>query len=56
VLRLKVDGRVNFTVLVTLCDTLPVDLSNKVLTIELGTLSLNVKSELDVAKLLSFQM
>lgn len=55
-LRLKVDGSVNFTVLVTLCDTFPVDLSNKVLEMELGTLSINVKSELDVTKLLSFQI
>lgn len=55
-LRLNVDGSVNFIVLVTLCDTFPVDLSKIVPAIELGILSLNAKSEFVVTKLLSFQI
>ena len=51
--RLKLFGKVNFIVLVTFWEMLPVVLCNIVLEIGLGTLASNANSEFDVTKLLS---
>ena len=51
--RLKLFGKVNFIVLVTFYEMLPVVLSKIVLKIWLGTLSFSANSEFYVTKLLS---